>query len=446
MIRRKLAPLALVALAGCAAPMTQEVSSVRFAPALAPTGVARSNADLAEDFLDLTFGLESGETFDHLLRYEGPVRIDLASASLAPYRGDLETLVARLRSEARLDVSITDDAARAQIRVEAVPGAQLSRVFPSAACFIVPGETSWRSFLRNRSEARRRWSSQKTLEGAAIFLPQDATPQDVRDCLHEEITQALGPANDLYRLPDSIWNDDNLHGIATPFDMLMLRVLYQPELHSGMTRDEVAAKLPALLRRENPKGRNIPRAARYPESRAWGSAIEIALSQRADRDDRVAAARLATQIAAEMRPVDHRLAVSLLTLGRLTLRDDKAVAARQFGDAYAASLRRFGAGDLRSAQSGIHVAAIALAAGDYDTVITLADLHAPTARNSQNAILLAGLLSLKAEAQLGRGEAEAARATRIDSLRWARYGFGDASGAFAREQAELSVPPAIGGG
>ena len=442
---RVLATLALAALAGCAEPMAREVTSVRFAPVLAPAGVARSNADLAEDFLDLTFGLESGETFDHLLRYEGPVRIHLVSPSLAPYRDDLEALVARLRAEAGIDVSVTDDPDAAQLRVEAVPAAQLSRVFPSAACFIVPGATSWRSFLRSRSDARRRWSAQKTLTGAAVFLPQGATPQDVRDCLHEEITQALGPANDLYRLPDSIWNDDNLHGIATPFDMLMLRVLYQPELRSGMTRDEVAAKLPALFRRENPKGRNIRSAQRYPESRAWGSAIEVALSQRADREDRIASARLATQIAAEMRPVDHRLAVSLLTLGRLTLREDKAVAAQQFSDAYAASLRRFGADDLRSAQSGIHVAAIALSAGDYDAVVTLSDLHAPAARHGQNAILLAGLLSLKAEALLGRGDPEAARAARVDSLRWARYGFGDAGGAFAREQAALSVPPAVDG-
>ena len=57
----------------------------------------------------------------------------------------------------------------------------------------------------------------------------------MRDCLAEEITQALGPANDLYRLPDSIWNDDNFHGMATAFDMLILRALYQPELESGMT-------------------------------------------------------------------------------------------------------------------------------------------------------------------------------------------------------------------
>jgi len=34
------------------------------------------------------------------------------------------------------------------------------------------------------------------------------SPQEVRDCLHEELAQALGPLNDLYRLPDSVFNDD----------------------------------------------------------------------------------------------------------------------------------------------------------------------------------------------------------------------------------------------
>jgi hypothetical protein len=429
---------ALAWLGACAVPPGEGVSNVRFAAASFPQGVARSNADLAADFLDLTFALESGEKLDRLLRYEGPIRVHLAPSGLAAYRGDAEALVARLRAEAGLDVALTADPAQAQIHVEGVPAAQLARVFPSAACFIVPGETSWRGFQRRRPESRLRWSAQAELAGAAIFVPSDSTPQDVRDCLHEEITQALGPANDLYRLPDSIWNDDNLHGAATSFDMLMLRVLYQTELRSGMTRDEVARALPALLARENPRGRGVPPSARHPESRAWASAIEIALSRRAGRDERLAAARLATEIAAEMRPVDHRLAVSLLTLGRLTLRRDQAAAARYFAEAYEVSRRRLGPADLRTAHAGVHVAAVALASGAFDDAVRLADRHAPAARGGQNAILLAGLLSLKAEALLGMGETPAARAARIDSLRWARYGFGDDDGALAREQAALA--------
>jgi len=417
----------------------EAITSVRFGKVTLPRGVARSNHDLAADFLDLTFELENGEKLPHLLRYEVPVRVYLRSPALAEYRPDLAALLTRLRAEAGIDVEETSDEAEAQIFIEAVPAAQIAKIFPSAACFIVPGERDWKGFMRRRPDARVRWPDQPTLEEAAIFLPLDTTPQDVRDCLHEEITQALGPANDLYRLPDTIWNDDNLHGVATPFDMLILRALYQPELHSGMTRAEVAAVLPKVLARENPKGRGLPRRARHQESRAWASAIEVALNRREGRSERLGAARLAAQIAAEMRPVDHRLAVSLLTLGRLTLRQDPAASARYFAEAYTISRRAQPYDDIRAAHAGVHVAAVALAAGRYDDTVLLAERHAPAAIRGQNAILLAGLRSLQAEALLGLGEADKARAARLDSLRWARYGFGDADGSLAREQAALNA-------
>jgi hypothetical protein len=140
-----------------------------------------------------------------------------------------------------------------------------------------------------------------------------------------------------------------------------------------------------------------------------------------------------------MRPVDHRLGVSLLTLGRLSLRRDPVAAAQEFTQAYELFTRQLGTEDVRTAQAGVHLAALALGTGQYQTAIILADRHAPAAAAGQNAILLAGLLSIKAEAQAGLGQTEAAQASRIDSLRWARYGFGDTDGALAREQAQLAA-------
>jgi hypothetical protein len=442
---RPAALIACLALAACTAapPSGPEarlpITSIRFGQTILPKGVARSNADLAEDFLDLTFELENGETLPHLLRYERPVRVLLRSPELAPYRPDLTALLARIRAEAGIDIAETDDPAAAQIFIEAVPAAQIAKVFPSAACFIVPGESDWKGFRQRQSDARVRWPDQATLGEAAIFLPLDTTPQDVRDCLHEEITQALGPADDLYRLPDSIWNDDNFHGMATPFDMTILRTLYQPEFRSGMRRAEAAKALPKVLDRVNPKGRGLPRTARAPESRAWAKAIEAALDRGAPRQRRLDAATLAAQIAAEMRPVDHRLGVSLLTLGRLTLRNDPEAAAKSFTDAYSLFRKEFGDEDVRTAQAGVHLAALALGPGQYDIALALADRHEEAAIRGQNAILLAGLLSIKAEALAAEGRAEAAQAARLDSLRWARYGFGDADGALAREQADLAA-------
>ncbi|MFO1209956.1 MAG: DUF2927 domain-containing protein [Amaricoccus sp.] len=428
------------ALAACAPVQPPaEITSVRFGAVTLPRGIARSNAELAQDFLDLTFALESGEQLDHLVRYEQPVRIYMGSPELATYRPDLLALLARIRAEAGVDIAATDDPDKAQIRIEAVPASQIARVFPTAACFIVPGETDWAGFIRRRPEDRVRWSDQKQLGEAAIFLPPDTTPQDVRDCLNEEITQALGPANDLYRLPDSIWNDDNFYGMATTFDMTILRALYQPEFHSGMTKPEAAAVLPRVLYRVNPPGRRLPPRPRHPESRAWATAIEEALARDAPRDKRLEAAQLATQIAAEMQPPDHRLGVSLLTLGRLELRQDPAAAARDFEQAYQLFVRLGGPRDLRAAQAGVHLAALAVGTGQYEAAVKLADLYAPVAVENQNAILLAGLLSIKAEALAELGDVPRAQAARLDSLRWARYGFGDTDGALAREEAQLAA-------
>ena len=79
------------------------------------------------------------------------MRVYLRSPDLAAYRPDLAALLARIRAEAGIDIAETDDPEAAQIQIEAVPAAQISRIFPTAACFIVPGETDWPGFLRRRA-------------------------------------------------------------------------------------------------------------------------------------------------------------------------------------------------------------------------------------------------------------------------------------------------------
>lgn len=417
---------------------------MRFAPVERPRNVNVSNAELADDFLQYAFALETGESLSRLLRYEEPVRVHFRGPGLEYYRDDIEALVERLRSEAEIDMREVARVEEADIVVETVPRAELDRVFREAACFIVPGERSWRDFVRRRPEAVQRWGDLQRLGPAAIFLPADTTPQDVRDCLAEELTQALGPANDLYGVADTIWNDDNLHGALTAQDMLMLQLLYQPEIRSGMSRDEVAALLPELLDRLNPRGRALPSRARHPEDRSWESAIEVALMRDAPSTERKGAARVAAALARKMDPVDHRLAVSLLALGRLELRRDPAAAASAFAEAYNLSLRLHGAEDVRTAHAAAHVAAMALAAGQNELAARLAVLHLDAARAGQNAVLMAGLKSIEADGLLALGRTEEAQAARLDSLRWARYGLGDSDGALAREQAALTALLRIG--
>jgi len=57
-------------------------------------------------------------------------------------------------------------------------------------------------------------------------------------CIHEEIAQGLGLANDSPRARPSIFNDDEEFALLTGMDEMMLRILYNPALRPGMTETE----------------------------------------------------------------------------------------------------------------------------------------------------------------------------------------------------------------
>ncbi|MDF1728914.1 MAG: DUF2927 domain-containing protein, partial [Sulfitobacter sp.] len=266
-----------------------------FAPraALAPQ---RSNRDIARDFLDLSFQLESGKRLDTFTRFEGPISLRVTGRPGPTLAPDLRALLGRLRREAGIAIVLTDKS-RANITIEAVSRDQIARVLPQAACFVAPNVSSFSEYRAARRKPQTDWSRLDRREQIAIFLPADASPQEVRDCLHEELAQALGPLNDLYRLADSVFNDDNVHTVLTGFDMLILRTTYDPALRTGMTRAQVAAALPGILARLNPEGRNRPSRNLSATPRAWSLAIQSALGRTTSPADRTEAARRALRIA-----------------------------------------------------------------------------------------------------------------------------------------------------
>ena len=72
----------------------------------------------------------------------------------------------------------------------------------------------------------------------------------------------------------------------------------------------------------------------------------------------------------------------------------------------------------------MQMAALALSSGQPQVTINLADKAMPIAMIAQNAALLATFMLLKAQALDQLGRADEAQALRLDSLGWARYGFG----------------------
>jgi hypothetical protein len=89
----------------------------------------------------------------------------------------------------------------------------------------------------------------------AIALIRAEHPDFLRSaCVHEELAQGLGLANDSPRARPSIFNDDDEFAYLTTHDEMLLKMLYDRRLQPGMSIDEarpIAAQLAAELTGNN---------------------------------------------------------------------------------------------------------------------------------------------------------------------------------------------------
>ena len=75
----------------------------------------------------------------------------------------------------------------------------------------------------------------------AIAVIRAELPDRLRtSCIHEEIAQGLGLANDSPRARPSIFNDDDEFGRLTRHDELLLQLLYDPRLRPGMSSEDAS--------------------------------------------------------------------------------------------------------------------------------------------------------------------------------------------------------------
>ncbi|CUX82643.1 MAG: Protein of unknown function (DUF2927) [Roseibaca calidilacus] len=436
-------------LAGCAslpeegpapdmAIQTRALSSQALFGAPQPQPTQVPNAQIVQDILELGFQLESGRKIEQLSRFEGPVTLRLTGSPPPLAATETDRLLARLRREAGLD--IRRQTGPANITVEFVPRATMRRTVPEASCFVVPSITSWTEFRAALRGPGLDWAETVERDRVLVVAPADATVQEMRDCLHEEIGQALGPLNDLYRIAGTVWNDDNFQTTLTGYDMLVLRVWNDPALQSGMAKAEVARRLPAILARLNPRGQTGAASAPSPTGRDWVQAIENALSSPRPAASYRSAAR-ALGLAVEAGWADARLAFSLFLVARFA---PPARGAEAF-EALLQASRLYGSlpdGAKAQAYVDLHIAAQALGAKQYSTVLALTARAMTAARRAENGALLSSLMLLRAQALAAQGNTSEAARLRRDATPFALYGFGSDKAATARrdEIALLAAP------
>ena len=432
-MKRILSPIFCFALIGCGSPQTQLEVSHNSSELVSATGmqtfpnahvtrsVNRSNVDITQEFLDLSFALESGQGIAQLTRFEGPVSVAITGSAPDNVIRELDRLIARLRSEAGLDIHRVSGPS-ANIFVETLPKKKLQSMIPTAACFVVPNVSGWSDYRRNRFKRSVDWTQLQERTRITVFMPSDVSPQETRDCLHEEIAQALGPVNDLYRLPDSVYNDDNFNISLTPYDMLILKAYYAPEIRNGMSKSQVAGILPGILARLNPIGQAMPSARLPRTSRNWVKAIETTLGPNVSGSKRRSAAFRAVEIAKTKGYNDHRLGFAYFARAQISLRDDPRLAAADFAQAYTIFKTLFGTSDIHTAQAAVQMASLSLSAGKLGLALEYINNSIPAARKSQNGSLLFSLLAMKSEVYDGLGRFADAKSLKQEAISWGHYG------------------------
>jgi len=82
---------------------------------------------------------------------------------------------------------------------------------------------------------------------AIAFIRSEHPELMRRACVHEELAQGLGLANDSPQARPSIFNDDDEFALLTTHDEELLRLLYNPALKPGMTPEEARPIISRIL-------------------------------------------------------------------------------------------------------------------------------------------------------------------------------------------------------
>ena len=200
-----------------------------------------------------------GSTAGQLRRWSGPVRMGMVfgpSAGTEQQRADraaVTAFAARLARVTGHPVTVTDSAPNFHVLFMGEDdGAELSRALdrllpdigPSTRRILTTLPRSIHCLVVAFSDGSNPYGYTR-----ALALIRTEHPDLIRlSCIHEELAQGMGLANDSPAARPSIFNDDDEFALLTGHDERLLKMLYDPRLTLGMGLDEARPVIRILAR------------------------------------------------------------------------------------------------------------------------------------------------------------------------------------------------------
>lgn len=186
--------------------------------AMAQNGAQMPTQDLlVRQFQAIAFSNEHGgaHRFGRLIRWTDPIQVEVSGPNASAYMPEVNRHLAKLRGLTALPIEVIGAWApwkRANLEIVFTTGAYDAQ----AAC---------RTEIRDRNYR---------IVHARVFI-HGPNPALRRHCIAEELTQAMGLADDSQLIADSIFDDDSRAQQLWPWDELMVLTLYDRRLRPGMS-------------------------------------------------------------------------------------------------------------------------------------------------------------------------------------------------------------------
>ncbi|HSF95150.1 MAG TPA: DUF2927 domain-containing protein [Thermohalobaculum sp.] len=384
------------------------------------------NGDLARLFTVMSHEMEGGARRAHLTRFETPVSIGLEGPGAEDVGEFLDRYLAQLRENA--GIRISRGPAPNNLHVRFVDGERFENTLPAAVCVIAPGNVAWDDFVRDPLKSTTRaLARSRRIDAMTIFIPDNVRPHEARNCLLEEVPQALGLTNDLYGLGMSSFNDDAAHLWPTKLDYLMLRLLYAGAMETGLDRRETELRARSILEGINPQGRAappLPRLRRATLDR-WSQLIGRVFSRESTESGRMTDIGKALVLIEAKAPNSPQHCHTLVTAGRVLSRPAPERALVMLDAAARVCDAAHGPSDIRHARIRLEAACASLRLGRYAAVIADAEALWPVLAAHGQDERLAALYSMQSDA-LDATEPDSSRAAAARELAddWNAYAVG----------------------
>ncbi len=215
---------------------------------------------LYDEYVEIGGRFLHSETPALLRRWERPVRVDvvagdsLPSEEVARDRENVAAFTERLARLTGLDMAmagaddanflvlILDTAEQEEFAAEAA--GRYSRFGPAVTDALgdAPSDTYCTAYFFADPEDPSLYAA------VAVLIRAEHPPLTRLSCVHEEMAQSMGLPNDSPDARPSLFNDSLEFAFLTEHDEVLLRMLYDPRLHPGMSAEEARPLLPEIAR------------------------------------------------------------------------------------------------------------------------------------------------------------------------------------------------------